>query len=326
VRGGCRPEVATIVRGSSDCGQISFAVVDGVLYWTNELRGTVEGIGVDGSSRRTITSGEASPGAIAVIGSNLFWSAMGSEVTAADGGIAGRRLALRHMTLPDGAPADAAVEVGQAPGIRSLVASDDGRVLYYAFDNHVRAWPVAGGAATEVVEELSGDALSALAIDGTSFAGTTFAYLVAGRIELTPLVDRDVAMCDWRTRRAIGSPSCVLVEDGPEVLPALVLKSGRVYWSSGTTVAFTATTARVPAGAVGRIASSQSGTRVVGLFGGPDALYFVGGDVVERASYLPGFEAIPLARGQTPTGALAVDGSRVYWVNADCSIAAVPLD
>jgi hypothetical protein len=324
VRGGCRPEATTIVSASNDCGQgqVSLAVADGVLYWTSALRGTVERIGVDGSARRMIAAGETRPGAIAVLGSSLFWVATDIPLTEPDGGLPDVRAAIRQVTLPAGAPADAVVEVGQAPVIPSLAASDDGQTLYYAAGNQVRALSVAGGSATTVVAELSGDALLAFAVEGTSFA-----FLVADRIELASRADGAAAMCDYRSGADIVSAGCALAQDGmaPEVLPALVLKAGKVYWSGGTTVSFAGATTAL-ARASGQIAVASSGTRVTGLVGGRDALFFADADLVERASYLPGFEAIPLARGQRLAGSLAVDATRVYWVNYDCSIVSTPID
>jgi hypothetical protein len=323
VRGDCRPEVTTIVRGSNDCGQVSLAVADGVLYWTSTLRGTVERIGVDGSARRTLAAGESLPSGVTVVGSNLFWVATSSDLIPRDGGLADVQAAVRRAALPEGAPGDAVVEVGPSPGIVSLTPSDDGKTLYYAVGSDVKSLPVAGGAATTVAEESSGDAPVALAIEGT-----TLAVALADGLEIVSVSDGVVATCDRRNSASDGGVDCSFVVGGtalPELLPALVLKAGRVYWSAGTSVNFdTATISRPPTG--GQVATASSGTRVLGFVGGRDALYFADGDLVERTSYLPGAEVLPLARGQTPTGALAVDATRVYWANADCSIVAVPLD
>jgi hypothetical protein len=323
VRGVCRALATTILPATSDCVQLSVALADGVLYWTSLVGGTVQSARVDGSSRRTITSGESYPGPLVVNGSTLLWIATSGTLVMGDGG-AQVSTTIRKATLPDGAPTDLVTEVNDAPGIAGLAVSGDGATLYYSVGKQVKAVPVAGGLPTVIAEDMTPAQPSAIVVDGT-----TLIY-VSGAVELVSAVDGAIASCFAPPPNVFGGPppvagvNCVSIGSSNNPLgQALALRAGNVYWAGGGGVMFARTT---PDGtSAARLVARANGI-VKGLATGRDAVYFVDGDRVERATYGVGSEAIPIARGQTPTGSIVLDETRVYWSNVDCSIAAASLE
>jgi hypothetical protein len=338
--GACGPQVVNVVPDSPGCQQINLAVGVSTLYWTDRGHGTVTSQPVAGGALATIASGEASPSLIALGATDVFWvDVVSATPVAADAGLpsVSTTATIRAVALAGGAPRDLVTETNLSGGVRGLVASEDGRTLYYSAGNAVRAVPAAGGPAFDVGREERGYAPTALARAGNMIA---FAADLSGEVYVVAVVPGVVASCGKPDPTAIlGTDGIVEVNctratrGGPEPFQnGLVVRSDGVYWAEsgdidvyrppdgGMLVVDGSTTQSTGGGKV-TITRTAAENDVTALVGGPDALYFGEDGLIEKAPYVEGSLAIVLARGQKAPGSIALGATTIFWSSPDdCTI------
>ena len=139
--------------------ELNLAVGASTLYWTDRGHGTIMSQPVAGGAPTTIASNEMSPWLIALGATDVFWvDVVSATPVDADAGATGvtTTATLRAATLAGGAPRDLVTETNLNGGIQGLVASEDGRTLFYSADDAIRAVPAAGGPAFDVGREDKG--------------------------------------------------------------------------------------------------------------------------------------------------------------------------
>jgi hypothetical protein len=340
--GACGP-VKNVVPAAPGCEEINLAVGPSALYWTDRGHGTVMSLPLAGGAPTTIASQETSPWLIAVGAADVFWVDVVSVTPLADAGDAhaSTTATIRAAALGGGAPRDLVTETNFNGGVRGLVASEDGRTLYYSADTAVRAVPVAGGPAFDVGrEENTGETNvpTALARDGNLIA---FTMDLSGILDVITVAAGAVATCGKPDPASLPtSPTqlytdCVrAVRGGPELLhTGLVFRSDGVYWAEGgevmvhrppdggTLALDGSATVSEFTGSKSQIAITTNVTDVTALGGGPDALFFGEDGLIEKAPYVEGSTTVVVARGQKAPSSIAVAASAVFWSSPDdCAI------
>ena len=336
--GRCGPPVTNVVPAAPGCGALDIAIGGGVLYWTDQRHGTVRSQPVGGGASRTIASAEASPGLVAISGSNLFWISVTSTTPMNVGGVMvlSTTAKIRTATVQGGAARDLVTETNLNGGIRGLVVSDDGTVLYYSADTKVRAVPVSGGTAVDVGrEEMPASNVAAGIPTALAVAGNTIAFVtdVDGDVDVITVGNSDglTASCgkdDLRdpTRDALLQVHCTRVAQGQyaPLFGALLLRGGDVIWANDSEVQ-TGSAMQVASGInLGGImaVATTEGAAVTGLVADSNNIYFADGEdgLIDEAPSAPNADAIPIARGQMAPGSMAIDATRVYWSTGDCAI------
>ena len=337
--GACGPPTMNVVPAAPGCQELNLALGPSTLYWTDRGHGTVMSQPVAGGAPSTIASHETSPWLIALSATDIFWvDVIAATPVAADGGLPrdSTTATIRTAALAGGVPRDLVTETNLSGGVRGLVASEDGRTLYYAAAAAIRAVPVAGGPAFDVGREEDGYAPTALARDGSVIA---FALDLTGIVDVMTVAPGVVAGCG-KPDPAADSGSSALTEidcmiatrGGPEPLQSgLVLRSDGVYWAEnedvevhrppdGGTLAVDASTQPMP-GSKTQIATTVGLSSITALAGGPDALYFGEDGLIEKAPYVEGSEDVVISRGQKAPGSIAVGATAVFWSSPeDCAI------
>jgi hypothetical protein len=283
-----------------------------------------------------LASNELSPSLVAVAGSRVVWVAVGQQAPgpAADGGPAAldastaAPVAVRAVSASGGAAVDLALETSHVAGILGLVASDDGSKVYYSIDDAVKVVPAAGGPTTTVVHDQVAFP-SALALEGSKLA---FTETSGKTVDAVTLVDGVVVTCGPSAAEgadaSTGAAGCSEISDNTQaVAQVVVVRKGLVYYADSATIVRTSATSADARASNQRIAEGDG--QVTGLAAGPSELFFTAppvgaiGASVEMVPYATSSTALGVATAQHPTGALAVDGARVYWADVDCSIEAV---
>lgn len=344
--GACGPPTTNVAPAAPGCQEINLAVGATTLYWTDRGHGTVMSKPVAGGTATTIASHEANPWRIALSATDVFWiDVVSATPMTSDAGVptVSSTATLRAASLAGGAPRDLVTETNLAGGIQGLVASQDGRTLYYAADAAIRAVPVVGGPAFDVGLEDMGYAPAAIARDGSLIA---FAVPFAGAVDVMTIAPGVVASCgktDPADQFSLAEIDCTrATRGGPDPLAnGLVLRSDGVYWAEndqilahrppdGGTLAVDGSTTQSVYG-LGNIdiALSVGGNSITAVAGGPDRLYFgesgtfVGdlGGLVEKVPYIEGSAAVVISRGQASPGSIAVGATTVFWSSPDdCAI------
>jgi hypothetical protein len=320
LRGRCGPEATTLVPPSpGGCGAIHLAAADGTLYWTDEAHGTVSSVRADGTAPTTLAMNERAPAHVVARGGRVFWVATdrGAMSATPAGGVVAT--SVRAVPATGGAAVELVAETSHGDGILGLAVSDDGVSVYYSLDASVKMVPAAGGPASFVVLSSATVLPSAIGLEGRTLA---FAETQGVVVEAVTLGDGGVVTCEPPVGDAGASAGpCNEVSDNTQaVLDAVFVHEGLVYWADSSVVS-RAPAAALDAKSQNRLVAHANGT-ITGLVGAPSALWFTeeGHEDILLATFQVGQTQTVMARGQAPTGALAADGTRVYWVNADCSI------
>ena len=329
--GQCGPSVTNLVPGHAMCAGLALTIADGTLYWTDQALGTVMSEPVTGGPARTIAPTESAPGLVAVRGSMLFWvDASASPVVVNMLPQTSTTSTLRAVGLPSGTAKALVAETNLTGGIRGLALSDDGQVVYYSAGTKVRMIPAVGGDAVDVSNDLPGGIPTALAVAGSAIGYVTD---VGGDTDVFEVVTGVVAICaeqDPTTGNYTGSVNCTRVGRGQGQLffGGLILRDDEIYWSNFGTIEVNSASQDPSGGHLdnNQVAATDSG-QIGGLVGGPNNIYFTDSvaGLVEKTPYMIGSQTIRIARGQMMPGAMAVDGTRVYWSTGDCAINATNL-
>jgi hypothetical protein len=211
---GCTPKITTLAGGEFD--NVSIAVGNAHVYWTDRQKGTVNEVPVGGGSVTTLASGQDSPFSVAADGTHVYWVNYGY---ASDGTV---------NEVPVGGGSVTTLASGQSGPIS--VAVDGTNVYWVNHGNYsesngtVNEVPVGGGSVTTLATS-QGGYLDSLAVNGTHVYWTDPYY---GTVNEVPVG---------------GGSVTTLATD--QVSPySLAVDATHVYWISGNP----GTVNEVPAG------------------------------------------------------------------------------
>jgi hypothetical protein len=289
-----------LVPSEPGCGVIDLATAPGYLYWTSFAHGQVRRLTLASGVIETLSSAEAGPSQIAVVGDVAYWVNTMTNT-------------LRKVVA--GAPVS---DVVSAPGgIGGFVALPDGTV-YFGTGQTVRKLPPGGQAAVDVAQTVGEGKPN---VQGNQLASIE---AESGRVRLVALVDGVVAQCVTRRDYDPGpdpSVNCrALNQEGHDIiLDEIVFQGPTVVWGDQEiwTAAADVVTPLVA------LASTRSGGDVRTLAATADMLYASDGTEILRVPLgASSAQMTALARGQTNVTSTAVDDARVYWSDLFCEIEA----
>jgi len=190
------PDGATTTLAKAPQDICALAVAAGVVYFTDVINGTVMSVPASGGVITTIASGEASPVAIAVDDTSVYWANRGG--------------AIRAAKLPGGPP----VTLAPAPGPESIAVAAG--TIYFGGAYGVMQLPVAGGAATPLSDRTSN--AGAIALDAASVYW----------------IDHPIGLPDRVYKAPHGGGPSVLLATGQDELENIATDGQSVYFTDPT--------------------------------------------------------------------------------------------
>jgi hypothetical protein len=314
--GACGPAPVMVSGAIAGCHALTMVATDAV-YFTDAAHGTVNEVG----AATPLATNEMGATMIQQVGTNLYWYAPGSK-------------SIRRMATTGGAVADvftATVSDGGTPhDVAGFLVTSDSLSVYVSLGTQVlRASTTNIGTPTVVVNELHGGLPAALALNGST--NIVFLATLDGHV-YAPLLGAMPATCPGADNVGNLDPMTCPRLSGctPEMLPSFVtVIAGHAYWIDGPNVKGELIG---PTGtSFDSITSSQT-SKITAAVATTDTIYFadedppdpampnMAGGFIEKAALTPNSTATLLARGQLQPQAIAVDATKVYWANADCSI------
>jgi hypothetical protein len=295
-------------------------VTTDALYFADASNGTINKAGV----ATPLATNEMGATMLQQVATNLYWYDAGSRK-------------IRQMATTGGPASDVytntaiGVDGGIPPDLGGFLVSPDGLTLYISLGNQVLKTPVAGGAFTVVAQEAQQGRAGALALNGTM----NIVYPFGSKIEapLLNLPGGAPAICGAPDPTIPGGTDMTtcprLSYSAYSVLRSFIaVVAGHAYWIDEFNVLGELIGPRETA--FDLIASGQGAT-ITAAAATADAIYFADADpfdptrasaqgFIEKTALAPNSAPILLARGLNSPMAIAVDSTKVYWANADCSI------
>jgi hypothetical protein len=320
--GRCGPVATNLVPAVTGCGSMSIAVQGGILYFTDRDHGLVQSVPVTGGPTTMISSGESSPGLIAVNGSSLYW--IDAVANTAAGTTTGT---IRKATLTGASAADLVSETNKTGGIRGIVLSADGTAVYYSAGSKIRMVSPAGGTAVDIAISAGGAAgngvPTALGLEGDTIA---FMDEFFGDVDAVTVRLGQLAVCVAEVPNPPYQPfNCTKVARslGTLLNTKIVVVNGYVYFANGPLLVSANRAACLPV--FHEITESARGGAITAWSMTPKGVYLgedgVGQDgTVEQSSLAWSSTAARITRSPMNPVSMAVDDTRVYWSTSACSI------
>ena len=321
----CGPVLTQIAAPRADCGSIlRLAPARGDLYWTDDLRGTVN------STVGRIESGQNHPTLITWVPDfddpfgTIYWltgfvdADAGSDADAAGSGASAYTILGAEVLTANAVPRPMATATTT---ISAFAISADGTTLFFATGPNIVSVSNIRAPITDAVD--AGTLVTTVATVGANIGGLgfiddqTLAYTTDTAIGAVKLVPGRSVDCGATGDGGASTPQpcSVLGEFLVRVIEALQVGSGGdVFWADNQFILRSSVGSNVPdtiASAVGPIMA----------FAVSDAaVYFADTGNIFRSPLIPNSKATKLARTPSPTVSIAVDDTRVYFSTADCAI------
>lgn len=304
------PEPIQLATGSH-CGEVRLVVRGGNVYWTERGSGLVKSVPTAGGPTTVIAHGQASPGAIAVDESSIFWVAGDAVMRRAiKGGAA--TVFIKATSVPE--------VLGGENDINALLA-DRGELFFSRFTMTLKT-PVEGGAPMKIGRSPDADMgkAAAFAIDATHLYQTELDHRAVSRERLDGMQE---GLLEGGAT-AMLAPDRIAVSQGELLEDAIGVVDGRVIWANGITIHGKAVEALEKENSVA-LTSSLGGNAITGFVVSGGAIYF--GEAVENAverAPLDTGVATVIAKNQWNPRQLAADGDAIYWHTDDCKVMKLP--
>ena len=299
------------ITGCTATAGISIATSGTTVYYADAANGVVSAVG----AAAPISSAEMGATWIATQGTNVLWYNKTTK-------------AIRMSAGGTAAPTTLYSNTGT--GIPNTIGGfvSDGTTLYVSLGITIIKMPVAGGASSVVMTEanLQGQP-QALAINGT--LGLVSPMLLSGDVDAPKLMPAtSPAVCgtpDPNMTDNVIMTDCVRLarSQGELFDSAIFVVAGTAYWVDGPNISSEFVgTAGVPNTGI-----STASDTVTAFTVSTDTAYFASGiaattGVIEKAKLTanPSQSPVQVARGQNAPVSIALDATKVYWANSDCSI------
>jgi hypothetical protein len=306
--GMCGAAPTVVLMPVAGCMGMTIAANAGIVYYTDAAHNTVNKVG----AAAPLAMNEMGATWIALQGSDLYWYNKGTKTVRKLAGAMGTAVDVYKSTMAD---------VG---GFLS-----DGTNVYISVGTNVikvSATMVGGGTPVTVAQEMKNGIPGALALNGTTHI--VYPTGLNGDVDAAMLGTMP-ASCG--VEDAMGN---VIMTTCPRLARSqgelddnfIAVIGGKAYWLDGVNVK----SEMIPAaGAMGGTFDTvaMADATISAAVASTDTIYFTSVDpqapmdsVILKTPLAPNSTAIKLVRGQNSPQAIAIDASKVYWANADCSI------
>jgi hypothetical protein len=301
---------------------MTLAVSGTAVYYADMTHGTINKLG----TQTPVVSGEMSPIWLTASGADLYWYAKGAKsihkVAAAGGTVV--NIYTNNMPSAGGA--------ALPPSIGGFAVSADAMNVYISVGTLILQARADGSQATAttptvVASEVHGGIPGAIAVSGNQIV---FPTLLNSDVDAPPIVAGQAAVCGMEDAQGnVITTTCPRLarSQGELFVTAIFAIGGRAYWFDGPNVKGEALTN--PNQTFDSITAADN--PIVAVAATADTIYFASVDpampktaVISKTALTKGSAATQMALAQNSPTSMAVDASRVYWANADCSIASLP--
>jgi hypothetical protein len=302
-------------------------VATDAVYFADAHGGTINKVASTGGTPMQIVTGETGAEFLQIVGTTLYWYNPTTHKI--------RKVATTGTAASDVyTDMEMGADGGAMPDVAGFLVTADSATVYISVGNNVLKAPVAGGATTIVAKEVHGGFPAALALNGTT--NIVYPATFNGDVD-APLLSANPAIC--------GAPDPAMPDNADmttcprlgrsqgELFPNfMAVIGGHAYWIDGPNVKGEMIAAMGMS--FDSIAAAQT-SKITAAAATADAIYFADSDppdptmpnaaggFIERTPLAANSTPTLLVRGQKQPIAIAVDSSKVYWANSDCSIQSV---